>query len=282
MEYRRPTPYLSQSNWGLWLLVGAMAAAGCQPSDRPTVAFGSATAVGRWQPDPSAGSGASTQAGVGGPSAGFGAAGMGAPAAGTGVAAAGSSGAAGTGFAGVDAGAGTGNAGAGNAGMGSAGVGGAGAGGAGAGGTGSTGLSALTFNVLTHTQNGQFAPRNVGAIWIENSSGGFVKTLAIWARQRLNHLNKFNAEAGANNVDAVTSATLPDHVTHMVTWNLKDLNGSVVPDGDYKVVVECTDRNSPAGAFDTISFTKGPTRPMPQTIAVPDATYFTGMSITLQ
>jgi hypothetical protein len=137
----------------------------------------------------------------------------------------------------------------------------------------------MTFSVLTHSQGGNYSPRNVGAIWIENSSGAFVKTLAAWAGQRLNHLTKFAAEAADNRVDAVTSATIGSHVTHTVTWNLKDANGNPAPDGDYKVVVECTDRNSPAGAFNVASFTKGA---MPQTITVPDATYFTGMKITLQ
>jgi len=49
----------------------------------------------------------------------------------------------------------------------------------------------LSFDVVTVNQGGWFAPRNVGAIWIEDSSGKFVKTLKVWAAIRSRYLTKF-------------------------------------------------------------------------------------------
>ncbi len=39
----------------------------------------------------------------------------------------------------------------------------------------------LTFKATTNTYQGQYAPSNVVAIWVESSSGKFVKTLLIKA-----------------------------------------------------------------------------------------------------
>jgi hypothetical protein len=135
----------------------------------------------------------------------------------------------------------------------------------------------MTFDVLTHSLGGKYSPRNVGAIWIESSSGSFVKTLAVWAATRQRYLTKYSAETASNKVDAVTSATLGSHVTHHVTWNMTDSSRNPVPDGAYKVIVEVADQDS-TGQFATAPFNKG----SPATIAVPDTQYFTAMKITLQ
>lgn len=151
--------------------------------------------------------------------------------------------------------------------------------GAGAGGTGGTGLTGtMTFSVLTHPVGGNYAPANVGAIWVETSSGQFVKTLAYWAFIRGFYLSKYNAETSGNKVDAVTAATLYSHQTHTVMWNLKDASGNPAPDGAYKVIVEVTDADR-TGQFTSVDFMKAAgTAPL----SPPDTQFFTGMSISFQ
>jgi hypothetical protein len=149
-------------------------------------------------------------------------------------------------------------------------------------GSGSGGATAapgatMKFSVLTHSQGGWYAPRNIGAIWIEDSSGKFVKTLAVWAATRARYLTKFTKEAGSSRVDAVTSATLNSHKTHDVTWNLKDVSGNPAPQGAYKVVFELTDADV-TGKFGSVDFTYDGT---PMTLTPPDQQYFTAMQLTL-
>gem|GEM_PF-2736319 len=120
----------------------------------------------------------------------------------------------------------------------------------------------LSLSVTTTTHNGQYSPRNVGAIWIAGPSGTFVKTLAEWGVKRISRLAAWNAattQAGLsrNTVDAVTGATLSSHQTHQVSWNCADTKGKTVPDGSYTLHLEMDDDNSP-GPTATVSFSKGP------------------------
>ncbi|HEX7477768.1 MAG TPA: hypothetical protein VF331_08175, partial [Polyangiales bacterium] len=153
-----------------WLPIGlGVTLAACQPDGPPSVAFGSAAPVGTWQPQSSASAGGQAQGGGGGtvgPTGGVSDPGNGMPNAGSGVPAAGvGGGTAGLGDAGVGGSAGGGGVTSTDAGVGD------GGGPAVDAGTGSTGaLSSMTFSVLTHSQGGNYSPRNVGAIWVENSS----------------------------------------------------------------------------------------------------------------
>jgi hypothetical protein len=123
------------------------------------------------------------------------------------------------------------------------------------------GPCSLGVSVKTTSTGGEYSPRNIGAIWIADGSGRFVKTLALWADERVDSLEAWldaTMQAGedSNTVDAVTGATLSSHKTHMVTWNCTDVHGSLVPDGSYSVEFEMTDDNS-AGPRTNVSFTKG-------------------------
>jgi hypothetical protein len=138
------------------------------------------------------------------------------------------------------------------------------------------GVSSLTFSVLTKVIGGEYAPRNVGAIWITNSSGTFVKTLELWARQRLVYLKLFQQQTNRNSVDAVSSATLTSHRVHNATWNLKDVTGNVVPDGMYNIVIETSDHDT---VSHTIPFMKGSA---PVTLTPADTANYAQMSIKLQ
>lgn len=120
----------------------------------------------------------------------------------------------------------------------------------------------LTVTTTTSNAGGNYAPRNIVAIWIEDDQGSFVKTLLAYAATRITHLNTWEASTTAagtpfNTVDAITGATRTSHDVRTCTWNSTDVNGAVVPDGTYRIRMELTDKNS-TGNFSTFTFTKGP------------------------
>jgi hypothetical protein len=115
----------------------------------------------------------------------------------------------------------------------------------------------LVFRVTTLSQGGQFEPKNIGAIWIQDAGGKWVKTLAIWAGVSTRYLTHYcAANTTGNKVDAMTSATLPMQKAHEVTWDLTDCNRKSAPDGDYSVMVEVTDHNG-TGQTLSVPFKKG-------------------------
>lgn len=128
----------------------------------------------------------------------------------------------------------------------------------------------LTVTATTSSAGGNFAPKNIVAIWIEDDQGNFVKTLLAYAQNRKTHLNTWEASTTAagspfNTVDAITGATKTSHATRTCTWNGTDVNGTLVPDGVYKVRMELTDKNS-TGNYSTFTITKD-TNPENQTPA---------------
>ena len=102
----------------------------------------------------------------------------------------------------------------------------------------------VKFTVKTSSPGGTFSPRNIGAIWIEDSNGNFVKTLKRWAEKRKKYLYTWKKSSNENIVDAITSATKSSHTTHTATWNVKDFNGNTMPNGNYKLRVELTDKHA--------------------------------------
>jgi hypothetical protein len=154
----------------------------------------------------------------------------------------------------------------------------AGAGGNGSGG-GTGGLSSVTFDVTTVAQGGKYQPKNIGAIWIETSSGSFVRSLEVWAKTRRRYLTKFNTAAGTTGtVDVTASATLTSHKAHHVTWDLKDKTGAAVAAGAYRVVVEVTDADT-TGKNYSFDFN---TSAGVQSLSVPNQTYFNTMTLKVQ
>lgn len=194
-------------------------------------------------------------------------------------------------------GAGSGGASAGNAGnAGSAGSTAGGSTAAGAGGSAGEGTSAgasagtLKITFTTVNQSGRYAPANVGAVWIETGAGKFVKTIKRWAGIRAGHLTKWAAVSGgwpslfragnaADQMDAISAATLRTHGMQDLSWDMKDLMGAVVPDGPYKVGIEVTEDNRVPGANVAIEFTKGP---MPHMVKPADAKPYSGLTISYQ
>jgi hypothetical protein len=117
-------------------------------------------------------------------------------------------------------------------------------------------ISACMFRVTTQTLGGRYSPKNIGAIWVERGDGTWVKTLALWAAVRQRYLTTYlAANPTRNTTDAVTSATLRQHTTHEVSWNLRNGAGEPAPDGDYRMRVELTDRDG-SGQVLNVPFTK--------------------------
>jgi len=133
----------------------------------------------------------------------------------------------------------------------------------------------VTFNVTTVTDNGTFSPKHVLAIWIKSSNGSFVKSVKVDAAKRIQYLYKWNKSSGDNTVDAVTGATLTAHQSHTVTWNCKNTSNVVVPNGDYKIMIEYTDQHA-QGPIDSIAFTISGNL---QHVTQPDQNYFKAISL---
>ncbi len=121
-----------------------------------------------------------------------------------------------------------------------------------------TNTTGLTVSVVTSSAGGTYAPKNVVAIWIENSEGVFVKTLTIYAGVRASNLTNWESASAGNKADAISGATQSTHGTIYGSWNGTDAKGITVPDGNYKVCMELTDKDS-TGSFSTFNFTKGVT-----------------------
>lgn len=154
-------------------------------------------------------------------------------------------------------------------------------------------MGMVTFTFTTKSYGGFYAPRNYGAVWFETKGGEFVKTSECWAGlAHATDLVVWTAASGgwgsifggggntADKMDAVSSATLRDHETHTIMWNMKDVDKNLVPDGDYVALVELTeDRKQAPGPVLRVPFTKGPA---PQMVEPPDEKAFTGISLTYQ
>lgn len=143
-----------------------------------------------------------------------------------------------------------------------------------------TSVSMATFTVTTMTINGQYAPRNIGAIWIETSSGQYVKTLDAWAARRSNYLNLWNSAKAGDSMaaDAVSSATLSSHRTHEAVWDLTDRSGASVSPGSYRIRVQMTEGNN-SGRDVTLPFDLGTT---PNTIMFNNMNPFSNMSLVIE
>lgn len=119
----------------------------------------------------------------------------------------------------------------------------------------------LTVTTTTSSAGGNYSPRNIVAIWVEDESGNFVKTLLAYAQNRKTHLNTWQSSTAAagseyNTVDAFTGATKSSHAERSCTWNATDIHGNIVADGNYKLWMELTDKNN-TGNFSSFPFTKG-------------------------
>lgn len=133
----------------------------------------------------------------------------------------------------------------------------------------------MELSVTTVSNNAGFSPKHILAIWVEDGSGNFVKTLKLRADKRKQYLYSWNDASGGNTTDATTGATLSSHGTHSVTWNCTGTDGSVVTDGSYSVKVEYTSEHK-QGPLTTIEFTKAADA---VSFTPANETYFTDMDL---
>jgi len=135
----------------------------------------------------------------------------------------------------------------------------------------------LMFQVTTATANGSYAPRNVGAIWVTDANGRFVKSLKVWAQKRIRHLVTWQASAMGNTVDAVTSATVNSHGTRMASWNCTGVDHQPVANGSYRINAEMTERNGLGRVMMPLEFVKGAAGPA--TLTAPDQASFKAIQL---
>ncbi|MFB6320657.1 DUF2271 domain-containing protein [Saccharicrinis sp. FJH54] len=116
----------------------------------------------------------------------------------------------------------------------------------------------MTFTFTTSNLSGRYAPRYVMAVWVEDSIGEFVTSLAVYAQARKQYLVKWYGASRGITADAITGATVMGSQTYKLAWDLKDYNGKRVPEGTYKILMEETS-NDAAGPETAVSVEVGNT-----------------------
>jgi hypothetical protein len=201
----------------LWIAWGSAASACNLTPAEPNFAYGTAAPIGRWNGGMPAGNDGATETNAGRVAS-----------AGRGVGAAG-----------------TGAAGAGGPVAGSSGTPAAGSGGS----SPASSASSLVFDVTTSPVGGRYQPRNIGAIWVQDSSGKLVKSLEVWAGVRRRYLTQYSSALAGATIDVTASATLPSHRAHHAIWDLKNRSGAAAPPGTYTLVTEMTDGDMTGRSF---------------------------------
>jgi len=97
----------------------------------------------------------------------------------------------------------------------------------------------LTFSYTPVEHTGTWGTKHVLAVWLQNSSDEFIRTkFRYWGNGTDDHLPNWKANSNENITDATTGATLTSYSTKSFTWDGTDLDGILLPDGDYKVTIE--------------------------------------------
>jgi flagellar hook assembly protein FlgD len=138
----------------------------------------------------------------------------------------------------------------------------------------------MTFSVKTVTYPAPYSPRHLLAIWISDGGGTWIKTRKFMS-QTIAYRQYLTSFKNATNftynaTDAITGATLQSHQTHTITWDGKNVSGSLVPDGTYRVYIEFTSANA-TGKIYYCEFTKGPDT---FTLTPANMTFFQDISVS--
>lgn len=130
------------------------------------------------------------------------------------------------------------------------------------------GQLSFSFNALSHTSYS--GTKSVMAVWIQTSTGAFVKTgLRNVGNGTKDHLQTWALNSGGsatnalsascNVVSATTGATFTSFGTHSVVWDGTDVNGVIVADGTYKITIEETWNHGTSNTVvRSFTFQKGP------------------------
>jgi hypothetical protein len=134
----------------------------------------------------------------------------------------------------------------------------------------------VEFSATTIDNHATFSPKHVLAIWIEDESGSFVKSLEVMADKRIQYLYTWNDVSKGDKTDALTGATLPEHRTENVTWDCTDTEENPVPDGNYRVLIEYTSAHE-QGPLASFTFGKSDSA---VSLQPDDETYFQDISLS--
>jgi hypothetical protein len=140
----------------------------------------------------------------------------------------------------------------------------------------------MAVTLTTVTTNLEYAPHNIGAVWIAAADGKYLKSLEVWANRRMSHLDHWVTVTGAagrdrDTVDAITSATLSRHTTHTSSWDCTSAAGATMVQGTYQLCMEMNESNDAPVAYQCVKFDHGGKafKLMP-----PDTQYFKGRSLS--
>lgn len=111
----------------------------------------------------------------------------------------------------------------------------------------------LNLVFTTTNAGGPYGNRHVHVVWLTTESGQWVCTVgndavnkrAVWANARASSLATWykSNPAPKDDVNARTGATPTAYTTYDINWNWRKLDGTLVPDGTYKIHFECTNAN---------------------------------------
>jgi hypothetical protein len=139
----------------------------------------------------------------------------------------------------------------------------------------------MMVTLTTVTTNLDYAPRNIGAVWIADAGGKYLKSLEVWANRRMSHLDHWVTVTGAagrdrDTVDAITSATLSRHTSHSSSWDCTSAAGVTMAQGTYQLCMEMNESNDAPVAYQCVKFDHAGKawKLMP-----PDTQYFKGRSL---
>jgi hypothetical protein len=102
----------------------------------------------------------------------------------------------------------------------------------------------VTVQFTTISTGLGYPPNNVLAVWVETGGGEFVRSLKVMANHNKSLLFTWLDASSGNVIDAITGATKTEHSPESIIWNCKDTSQVVVPDGDYKIIVEFTEEHA--------------------------------------
>jgi hypothetical protein len=98
----------------------------------------------------------------------------------------------------------------------------------------------LTVAFASKQMTGKWSPKRDVVIWIQDASGTFVRTLAVWGDDRAD-LGTWSTNSSRSVVDATTGATISTSSSGMTAkWNLKNVSQQTVANGTYWLCIEQT------------------------------------------
>jgi len=129
--------------------------------------------------------------------------------------------------------------------------------------TGTPAATCASIAFSTVSYEGEYEPDNVGAVWIVDASGAYVRTIERWGTKRLKNAVAWREDSAGDDVDAVTGATRHEHGLHELQWDCRDASGNLRDGGSFEVHLEFTEEDSAEGD------PPGPHRVVPLDLAVP-------------